>query len=489
MNAPSWRLGFEDADDDLRLRDRLAEVGFTPEAFRELLGGGGYQVPRPNDYPRLLHRLGDEPRDVLLKLLLVGVPQPRPEVEHALAPLPLERCQAAGLVDLAGDRVVPRVRIRAAWDLLFATDAYVLADSEVPADFVMAIGTSTLSLANFSIRTPTRRVLDWGTGCGPLALLAARHADQVVGLDLNARALAYARFNARLNGVDGVEFLQGDRFEPVKDQRFPRILANPPFVISPRARFVYRDSGVRGDVFCRALAREMAAHLEDGGHAQMTFNWVADTPGGLESWFEGLGCDAWVLRTHTWSPDEYAAIWVDADTPDVNAFSKEYGEWMAFLEAEGIEAICGGILTLHRSGSERFDLSQAPDRMLGPCGDAVLRGLAARTYLADRGGDRRLLDDRIQVAPEVRIAQETAFDAGQWRMTGTRARLSAGLAYEAELDPYVAGLLSRLDGSRPLGAVLAEMAERLGLDRAALEAECEPLVRGLVAQGFLLPPE
>ena len=70
-------------------------------------------------------------------------------------------------------------------------------------------------------RAPAGRAaaLDLGTGSGVQAFLAARHSGHVVGLDLNPRALRLARLNAALNGVENVDWRQGDLFEPVRDER------------------------------------------------------------------------------------------------------------------------------------------------------------------------------------------------------------------------------------------------------------------------------
>ena len=56
------------------------------------------------------------------------------------------------------------------------------------------------------------RILDVGTGSGCIALSLARlvHNSQVVALDLSTAALAIARQNASQQGVDNVQFTQGD---------------------------------------------------------------------------------------------------------------------------------------------------------------------------------------------------------------------------------------------------------------------------------------
>ena len=71
----------------------------------------------------------------------------------------------------------------------------------VQPDHVLGVSPPALLLSRLTVRQAAGRVLDLGCGGGVQALLAARHAESVVGVDLNPRALAFARFNARLNGV------------------------------------------------------------------------------------------------------------------------------------------------------------------------------------------------------------------------------------------------------------------------------------------------
>ncbi len=74
-----------------------------------------------------------------------------------------------------------------------------------------------------------RVVLDLGCGTGILALIAARRCEQVIGVDIDRRAVACARRNARLNQIANVRFLVGDAFRPVQGLRFDLIVSNPPF--------------------------------------------------------------------------------------------------------------------------------------------------------------------------------------------------------------------------------------------------------------------
>ncbi len=73
-------------------------------------------------------------------------------------------------------------------------------------------------------------VLDMGTGSGVGAVFAARRARRVLGVDVNPQAVRAARINALLHHVeDRVEVREGDLFGPVGDERFDRVLFNPPY--------------------------------------------------------------------------------------------------------------------------------------------------------------------------------------------------------------------------------------------------------------------
>ncbi len=77
-------------------------------------------------------------------------------------------------------------------------------------------------------------VLDMGTGCGILAVLAAEKAKSVLAVDINPYALQCASRNAETNGVkERIKFRRGDLFQPIKQsERFSLIVFNAPYLPS-----------------------------------------------------------------------------------------------------------------------------------------------------------------------------------------------------------------------------------------------------------------
>jgi len=91
---------------------------------------------------------------------------------------------------------------------------------------------SFLLAENMNI-TEDDTVLDMGTGCGILAVLAAEKAS-VVAIDINPYAIECATKNAEINHVkEEIKFRMGDLFQPLKSiDQFSLILFNSPYLPS-----------------------------------------------------------------------------------------------------------------------------------------------------------------------------------------------------------------------------------------------------------------
>ena len=102
---------------------------------------------------------------------------------------------------------------------------YVLKDVYEPAE-------DTFLLAENLVVNQNDVVLDVGTGCGILGILAAKKAKKVVSVDVNPHAVSCTQMNAKLNGVAGkMDVRLGNLFEPVGgNEKFDVIVFNAPYL-------------------------------------------------------------------------------------------------------------------------------------------------------------------------------------------------------------------------------------------------------------------
>jgi len=109
-------------------------------------------------------------------------------------------------------------------------------------------------------------VLDIGTGCGILALIASENAEWVLATDVNPKAIKLARYNSILNNVYNIEFRESNLFENV-DEKFDLIVFNPPYLPVNEKDLLGRawSGGIEGKEIIRHFIREVGNYLKPKG--------------------------------------------------------------------------------------------------------------------------------------------------------------------------------------------------------------------------------
>jgi methylase of polypeptide subunit release factors len=455
-----------------QLRAALDAAGYTAHAVERLLTADGQRVPRTADALPLQLRLlrPGERLSTLVALFYLGAEVPTDGAASALAPARLERLAAAGLVAVDGERTRALVDLVPTEELLVASDRFEGGSFAEDRDEVLGLTPPTRALASLTVRRPVERALDLGTGSGVLAILAAAHAQRVVGVDLNPRALAFAELNAALNGFENVEWRRGDWLAAVEDETFDLVVCNPPYLISPDSTFTFRDNRLRGDAFCEQLVRGVPAHLAPSGLAHLLVSWGhradEDWSAPLRRWVEGTGCDAILLRYASEDPLTHAAEWNESLRGDPERFGAALDRWTAYCAELGIERIGWGAVVLRRRDGESwvFALTASGSRMV-PAGHHLERLIAAQDALGE-------LDSAsvLTLADDHRLDRSVRLGGGFGVLERAFLRLDGGLGTRIELDPEMLEVLASLEG-RPLGE----------LPRGAL-----PGVRRLFELGFLV---
>lgn len=117
------------------------------------------------------------------------------------------------------------------------------------------IDKGTLILAENMAIHKNSKVLDIGCGIGILGIVAAKICDaNIVMSDLNKRAVMLAKKNAELHNAKA-EIVQGNLYEPIKQNDFDYILSNPP--------------QTAGKEICFKLIEQSKKYLKDNGSLQL----------------------------------------------------------------------------------------------------------------------------------------------------------------------------------------------------------------------------
>ena len=480
-----------------RLRDALTAAGFTCDAVAELLGPRAYAALERNETTPGLRRTTDRsPLATLVRLFPFQVRVPAPDAERALPGL-VEPLIAEGLLVRTSGEVAARLDVRPysadgldMWIVSDLTPGLDGAVDRVAADHVLGISSASTSLAQLTLRHPVGRALDLGTGCGVQALHLSTHADAVVATDVNPRALWVTRFNVALNAVPAghIEVREGSLFEPVAGERFDLIATNPPFVISPATedRLVYRDSGLPGDGVVEHIVRTAPTHLEPDGWCQVLANWtiVRGRP-----WDERVGswvsedCDALVVQREVLDPAACVALWLkDSGHYGGPEHAERYDRWLAWFDEQDVEGIGFGWINLRRTDRHRpgRELLEWPWDVEQPIAPAVGAWAAAADMV---GTDPALPSSRLVGAAD--LVQETRGAPGAEDPSTIVLRLQRGLRRARQVDPVEAAFVGACDGDLLVGQILDALAQLLDRDAAGLREDYLPVVRELVAEGFL----
>lgn len=273
--------------------------------------------------------------------------------------------ERAGLVRgiLAG-AFRPCVRVFPLQGAMIATDLL----SQDDADQVFSLMfEQVLLVRNLGVR-PGDRVLELCLGSGVNSLFAARTAASVTGVDVNPRALDFARFNAAVNpGAVPIECVQGSLFAPLPpDARYDVILINPPFEpVPPGAdHFLHSHGGEDGLDVVRACLAEAPARLRPGGRFVM-FTW---SPG-----------DATSVRVADLAQRAFPAHRIDVLLADEMPLDDRiatfrdapgYDAWRGRLRAAGITRIWGVLLTAVPDAAPGIRLFERADEV-DACREAV----------------------------------------------------------------------------------------------------------------------
>ncbi|MCC7553883.1 MAG: methyltransferase [Methanobacteriaceae archaeon] len=141
---------------------------------------------------------------------------------------------------------------------------------------------------------PEDEVLEIGTGSGIVAIYASKLTNKITVTDINYNAIELAEENFKINGIDNIEVLFGNLFEPVKNRKFDVILFNTPYlptenedILDDDLNYAF-DGGSDGRKVIDLFLNEVKNHLKPKGKVQLIQSSLSDTKKTLDK-LDSLG--------------------------------------------------------------------------------------------------------------------------------------------------------------------------------------------------------
>lgn len=332
------------------LRAGLAAARYDEAAIRHRLA-----VPTSSPLPPAGHALSlarialgeQDTQSALIRLLLLDQPIRLGDTPQLAAEL-VDKLTSARLIEPSGDILHPLARLAPFHDLLLAADHHNEDSAEVKPDAVENPHRPTEVLARLIPRETVNRSLDIGTGSGVHALHLAGHSEAVLGVDVSPRAVAFAQFNAALNGITNARFAISDVVKGLDgEEPFNLIVSNPPYLVSPETSVIYRDGPPESaHVGTRVLSEAPALLAPDGLLVCLTSWGIAaqnDPARDIRSVAHRMGCNAVVFVYAIRSGPDDALRWnVHRGEPD--QIHRAARRWVDFYRQQGIGELAYGVV-------------------------------------------------------------------------------------------------------------------------------------------------
>lgn len=467
------------------LREAFVRAGFDDAciAAAEQVGPRTFDVLRRPLVLRALSRQ-DTDASAFAALFAYGGAVPRERLQASLGADTLAALQDAALLD--GDATITsRVRVMPFRGVWIASTEF-----DAGADAVMGPGITTDELAHTLAYDGVASLADIGCGAGTLALLAAKAGvPEVVGVDIDPRAIAFAHFNARLNQLR-CSWAVGDLTAPLQGRRFDAIVSQPAYVAQPGdvENVTFLHGGRRGDELAARLLAQAPGLLAPGGRLWALFDTPEPTLAGVVAWIE---------RAFAGAPLQACALALPGNGADVQSMA------YATLRDDSLGERYRAELVRYRDHFERLGIARVRHVLLHARVDPSVRSLLALELGAltafDAAGIGRLLDaasaaalsDDALLARVVRphpacciVHEQSLAPSGVDRFT---LHFEHGAGSDRELSEVAVLLLTALRDHEPLAAAIAAHAEAAGVDDDQVTAPALAFVReGLRSGMFVL---
>jgi hypothetical protein len=212
------------------------------------------------------------------------------------------------------------------------------------------------------------------------------------------------------------------------------------------------------------------------------------------AWLQGTGCDAWILHQATQPALLHAASWHQPlAAHDLRAYDAGVARWTEYTAGLGYDSIAyGAVILRRRQGSNWLRSEELPETSTEPASAQLIRMTEAQDLLAGLAGKRSLLNERLALVAGHRLDQSLVCVKGSYSVERAVLTLTEGLTFRADVDPFTAYLVTRLDGTRTLATAITEASAAVpmaGMDKEDVESAALRAVRRMFELGFVQKSE
>ncbi len=482
------------------LRELFLRSGFTEEALRQRLDippGRDVDLAGLSSRPTSKPKVGDG-LDALLYLFVLGESLPSAKAKQLFSLEIWEALEKTGLIQADpkdASRCLSPVALYPIRDLFLASDRWSELDRSprrMFADIVYpALTKSAKQFLDFTSFEPCEDFLELCAGTAPAALLAARAAKNVWATDIAERSLAFARFNAALNGIHNVNFALGDLYEPLQGRTFDRIAAHPPYVPVLQPAEIFYGGGETGEEITRRIIAELPERLKPGGRFYCR-TLGTERPGqNFEKRIRGwLGerhqqFDVALFSLQVLEPRQFAL----EETLNKNGGREQYAQWEKLFTKNGVRELVIGIVVIQRHAAERPGLTIRRTIRSDTPISALDWALRWESEMHTPGAAQRLLDAKPTAMAGLEILVRHVLRDGEISAESFTLSVEHPFATDCKVQPWMAALLPKCDGQTTV-AELFETAKTNGwiVPETPPEEFCR-LLATLISGGFLQTEE
>ncbi len=336
--------------------------------------------------------------------------------------------------------------------------------------------------------TPCEALLDIGTGSGIAALLAAsRYARHAWGADITPRAVHFAEFNRRLNGIANASFVEGDMYAPVEGMTFDRIVAHPPYVPAAKTRLIYRDGGEDGEQILRGAIEGLPRFLRPGGSFR-AMAMAADCEGEtfeerIRKWLGAAEAGFDLVLVSHWLREPAQFIANTRAHGDVPADEVRYLEEL--WKRRRVQFLFHGRILLRRFAEARPAVTARVQKGNGMTREHIEWLVDWEARARNRGSLEWLMGLRPSIAPHCRLLVGHGVHEGRFAARDFALSCPSPFDSDCRVEPWLAAVISGCDGHKTVLDHLEE-ARRTGQLAADYRAEdFAAIIVAMVSSGIL----